>query len=332
MQLTLRWYLFPIYIGLCVFYFFLITNIAFGQQIAIGASGGDLSIDMTPEFPQPYSDVHLSVVDSAFNTIGATITWYVDGVMQKNKKNERTITITSKKIGEETRIDVAVKTPQGIELHASRTIQPNVIDIIIESDTYVPYFYQGRALPSSESTLRATALVHNGLNKNRAGYSYRWVFDDTVLFEGASQGKYSVFIPVKLFQTGDLSVEVYSQDGSLVGTASTRVKIMEPILMLYEFNPLRGLLENSIKDNDVIRNQEISFYAEPYFMNTESASNARYEWRINGKKISLNNNLNTLTLNATDGGGPTHIDLTAYSNSLIPQIAQKRLAVEFNSI
>ena len=100
---------------------------------------------------------------------------------------------------------IPIPGPQNLtELYSS---VPTIdIDLIIEANTYVPYFYQGRREPAAGSSVRATALT---LSNEITPTSYTWRVGGQSF---TSSVPYLDFVMPQA--GGDLSVFVTAVDGS----------------------------------------------------------------------------------------------------------------------
>ena len=77
--------------------YFILTPFAHAQLLPEGA---EITLNTSPEFPEPNSAVLVSLDDYSINTLGATIQWFVDGVEMIGSRNYRSITVQSGSLGE----------------------------------------------------------------------------------------------------------------------------------------------------------------------------------------------------------------------------------------
>jgi hypothetical protein len=271
--------------------------------------------------------VAVSLEDYSIDTLGAIIQWYVDGEELKDRKNERSIAVLSKALGEKTDVRVVVSRPNSPQLSQSVSIVPAAVDLILEADTYVPYFYQGRALPSGDSSVKAIAVVNDGSGK-KAPYSYKWAEGSTVLFGGPLKGKNAVNMTLSRYDNKTLSVEVFDSKGASVGRKAIVLRASEPELLFYEESPLRGLSERSIASPFVSFGDQVTLYGEPYYLNAQMSDADSY-WSIDGQQQGASEIPNAITLEKTGSGGSALIKFTAITKGLVPQFLEDSFKIVF---
>jgi hypothetical protein len=234
-------------------------------------------------------------------------------------------------LGKKTLVDVKIVFPNGSTVTASKVIYPIFVDLIIEADTYTPSFFNGRSLPIQESTLRAIALVHTGDTTNPESYSYRWSLDNDILSGGTLTGKYIISIPTRRFQTGYLSVEVYTNDGILIAQAAQNINVTQPKMLLYEHSPLLGLSQKASLSPLALVGQETTLYAEPFFMNIPNATTyIDYVWKLNRTVVKTDSTQpNAITLTRNGDGGEAIIDVSGATQAKLPQYIKNSLRVIF---
>lgn len=269
-----------------------------------------LSLSTSPRTPEANKEFILSLDAYSYDTTGATITWFVDGVENTEGKNLRSLTLTSKNIGEPTQVDVQIKLRDGSTRSASNTIIPNRLDIIIESDTLTPALYKGRSQPSSGSLVRAIAILDTAEGTNPQQYSYTWKLDNTVLDGGSVQGKYINDIVLGKRSTQILSVSVTDQTGSLIATKAISVKLAKPEIHFYEENALRGMSDIALRANHIISGAETTLRAEPFFMDRSIFDQSPFiEWSIDGRTTqSGDSDPQYLTIRPTAASGAATVE------------------------
>lgn len=311
----------------CVFFAFPYVSHA---QFSIGQAGLHLVAD--PQFPSPHTHVVISLDDYSLDTTGASIAWYVHNLEQKESRNERSITITTGGIGEKESVRVVLTRTNTPALSASIDILPVEIDIILEADTYVPYFYKGKALPSLESNMRAIAVVHDNSKTLDSAYAYKWSVGETVLSGGAQKGKNVIETVMPHYDNKPLTVEVFdSTSGKIIGKKSILLKGSTPELHFYEHSPLKGLSHKELSTPFALIGEETTIYAEPYFMNGVShEQNMLFKWTIDGEPANHDTNTpNAITLRHVGGSGSADVGVSIVSKTQIPQFVEKVFKILF---
>lgn len=293
--------------------------------------GGGISLVSSPRFPNPYSDVTISLNDYSLNLIGADIAWYADGTEIPNTRNAREVRLKTNGAGEDQTVTARI-TYQGVTYSVSHTIRPIDVDIIIEADTYTPAFYNGRALPSANAPVRAIAVVDDGNGISWNTYSYRWSLGNTVLGGGAAKGKYSVTLRAPQFRSEYLSVDLYDSTGTLVGRKTIALEPQEPEMLFYEYSPLRGLYGRAISSSLAISGEDTTLFAEPYFLNTPllNTLDVDFTWKLNNKEVpSTTGTPNAISLSASGNRTAARVSASAMTTRGIPQFVQEAFSLSF---
>lgn len=314
---------------LFIFFFCLTAQETGAQAFLGGTSGIELTID--PRFPAPNTPTLISLDDYSVNTAGATISWFIDGIEQKNSENERSLSLTTKNLGEETRVEVTLRRSNAPSFSSSVKIVPSVVDIIIEADTYVPHFYKGRALPSEESRLKAIAVVHDGTEASQALYTYKWSYGGSVLEGGGVRGKNIATFILSRYDNKPLILEIFNDEGDMVGEKFITLRTTAPELLFYEESPLRGLSLKTIASPFPFIGEEVTIYGEPYFINADmDESDATFSWTINGTDVSSSVGIpNALTLERTGDSGGASIGFSILTKTKIPQFLEQTFQTFF---
>jgi hypothetical protein len=285
-----------------------------GQTFQTGQS--NVSLTTNPAFPIPNSVVEISLDDYSVDGLGATIQWFVNNVEQSASKNARSIILNTGPLGESFDVKV-VLSRNGTRLFMdSIKIAPVQVDLILEADTYVPYFYHGKALPSGDSAIRAIAIVNDGKNTPASSYTYKWSEGATVLLGGPIVGKNVLDYILSRYDKKVLSVEVSDKQGILVGQKSILLSTNEPELLFYENSPLRGHV--------------VTLYGEPFFINTKP-QNTDFAWKINGEETVSQDELpNSITLTRTEGTGDIIAKLKVITHAPVPQFIERAFRLVLN--
>lgn len=319
-----------VYSSLSVFFFFGIflyftDTPSAHAQLSPFSSGLQLSTD--PEFPEPNSTVGVYLDDYSLDTLGATIQWFVDGVEKVDSRNSRSIQIQTGTLGKKQAVRVMLSRSNAPALSQSITIIPTLIDIIIEADTYIPSFYKGRALPSSQAPVRVIAVVHDIPGSNKNEYSYKWSEDASVLLGGPVKGRNVLVYQMPQFADSELTVEVFNADGASVGRKRIPFEPVEPQLHFYESNSLRGLGERAVSSPFTLIANETVLYGEPYFFNTRLKDpKTLYTWELDGNEIAHDPIVpNAITLKKDGDAGEGTVSLQVVFDTVFPQYVGESL-------
>lgn len=196
---------------------------------------------------------------------------------------------------------------------------PSQIDILVDSDSYVPPFYRGRALPSAGTNIRLQAIPYfkdaHGAVIPTSKINFTWKQDDRVVGAESGLGRSSVVLPAALlYGTTNIEVDAQSSDDASFGTATINIPSIEPPLVLYEDNPLLGITYyHALGGATTITDTEMTFAVVPYFAQAQSPNDPRlsFAWTVNGSGISPDpQDPSELTLNAQNSSGAATIGLS----------------------
>lgn len=168
-----------------------------------------------------------------------------------------------------------------------RDIEPEIIlkkgslNLFWSADTYVPFGYPGRKLPTSESKITINAQLEI-LSGDPRSLKYSWFLDD--IFQGSKSGygqdSFQFYVKRSNNNFHTVSLKVFNESRSFMVEGSVTIPISKPDLLIYvkEANQINLPYTTSIKNLDVIADKESSFFALPYFFNIKSLKNLEFSW------------------------------------------------------
>jgi len=295
--------------------------------LAAGAQGlgGNAYLKVAPETPHPGEQFSVSFEFYASDISGADIRWYIQGGEDQSLRGSRSITLRAGALGEPVSVQATIGT-----FSLSTTVTPSIVDIIVEADTRTPSFYKGRALPAAGEPVTVTALPHTGENSNPGSFFYTWKLGTDVLYGGAVAGRNRASFTMPRNQTY-LSVEIKTREGKRVAKETVALKPSDPELYFYEDNPLRGLSARAIGGVLPFIGEETSIRAEPYFVATDIfTANAKIEWAIDGRPVTLGNNPGTLTLFNAGGGERANVGFSLINRDSLLQSVRDSFTILFD--
>jgi hypothetical protein len=283
-----------------------------------------------PKFPKPNETTDLSIDDYSVGAVGATISWFVNGVEIQGTKNKRAIQVESGDLGTTKKVTASLTRPNASTLIAEYVLRPIYIDLILEADTYTPAFYKGRALPSTEASVRGIAVVHDGTKTSRSSYAYKWTLDGEVLSGGPVKGGYTMDVVVPRFGNGELNLSVFDEKGAQIGFVSKNIGALQPRILFYEYSPLRGLREKALNTQTATLRDSTTIYGEPFFLKTNSLTkdSASFVWKLNGRTQTGADQDNTILLKGKAGEtAKINLAVTTIGDTL--QYARSELGILF---
>lgn len=154
----------------------------------------------------------------------------------------------------------------------------NAVDIVVEANTYVPEFYEGRSEPTAGSQIRLTAISKN------SGAKHVWRVNGQTLPESGQ----TILITAPT-TASEILVEVRVVD-SLNNPLSTKteyIPLSKPRITFYEDNPLRGISKIALADGATIVGNEMTLRGEPYFLAVDSLSSGAHGNWTTGKLSNI---------------------------------------------
>jgi len=300
------------------------SNISGGQGFAQNES-----IIVTPEFPEPGGTVTVRFESYGTNISGSTIIWKLDGVTIGDATNRREATFTAGALGKQHLLEIVVQPSGGVERVVRAQIIPTYIDIVIEPQTHVPDFYQGRAVPSVGSLVNATALIETGRPVG-SDLLYTWRLNQKALELGPIRGNNRVTFDATRDRNMTLSLVVSLPSGEVLGRRSILVPVVTPELQFYETNALYGINTYAITDSFTMIGNNASLLAVPYHLDSRIYNNpALHEWNISGERFSNNTNPYSVTLGKTKPSGRDSIEFEVRDTTQLLQGARGTIQINY---
>ncbi len=309
------------------------TPFTYAQDGSMIYGNQSLSIDLEPLYPSPEEPFTATINDYALSAQGVGIHWLVDGKLLADKNNERKISLTAKTVGKPTVIEAVIDLAGGMTVSVKKVIDPVYLDIIIEPQTRTPAFYKGRALPSIDSLINATALV-NGNAISPSDLLYTWKLNQSVLEGGTLRGKNHVTFSMPRGRYATLILEVHRPGGETIARRIFDLPSISPTLSFYETSPLYGLNTRTIRDSVSLIGSSLSVRAEPYNLDLRTFNNPDFlEWKLNGTQSpGEGNNPYEITLATAEQGlisGATNINFHVRNTAQVLQGAESSFRVNY---
>jgi len=249
-----------------------------------------LQINLAPLMPEPQESFTATADDYALGLPGSTMEWFVDGVLQSEFTNNRSVTLMAPNVGESMTLRLQITTPSNQTINTSRTILPLYTDIIVEPQTFAPFTYQGRPLPSFGSRVLLTALVHdqNGIT-DPALYSYTWTMNGQVVGGGVIRGGFRNTITIPHGRDVVIGINITDVRGNSVAQRLISIPSVPVDLHLYEVSPLFGLSNRVVGQTFPLFSNSTTLRAVPYnldrFVDTDRLFT---EWQIANQRQAVN--------------------------------------------
>ncbi len=207
------------------------------------------------------------------------------------------------------------------------------VEIVWQGDTYTPPFYEGRSLWAHQSRVTLMAITHGSGYENPANVFYRWTQDGTVLGTASGIGKNSISFSDSVLskpQTIKVDIRSASLPDDIVARNSVTIFPRNPVIGVYENNPLYGILfHKEVGVEYTFQNEEVTFSAFPYFFSalTKTAGPLRYNWLTNSRVAGTDPSITYRVPENT--GGKAQVSIKVSNNDKFTQGANKNFLVQF---
>lgn len=327
-------YFISLFVFICLFGSFSIAN---SQGFDLG---GEINVELVPSIPKAGESVYVFLTSYSTNIDLANITWKINGKVMKSGVGEKIFNFSMGGSGQTTTLGITVKTQGGGEIVKTFSLKPISVDLVWESDGFIPPFYKGKSLFSHQNKVTVVAIPHipnsNGLEINPKNLIYKWRKNGSVIDNVSGYGKNSYTFEGSLISRPvTIGVEVSSiSDG--IGYANITLDPVEPGIIIYKKDPVYGIeFQNALKDNTEYKNSsEISIIGMPYFYDFSDYDSETlvYKWLINGTPLYNENNSKTQTFRQREGTtGTSRISLSIENPNKILQYASKNFNLTFTN-
>lgn len=288
------------------------------------------SVAVSPTYPTPFGQAVLTPTSGSTDLSNSVMTILVNG-KSVYEGTARSVTIPLGAAGVLVPITVMVKA-NGVTSTKTLSIRPQDVAIVAEPVSTAPVLYPGKPLVPLDGSVRVVAIATlrdtKGSVLDPATLSYSWVVENTRVIEASGIGRDTLLVAAPLqYRSRDVSVSVQSQDGSVSGGASLSLESQDPVVRLYENDPLLGILyDHALGDSYSIASAEKTLYGAAYsFSLAEGAPLLR--WFLNGTAAQTGP---SITLKPTGSGSGT-ASLSLVSSAGDSTTATANLSLSFGA-
>jgi hypothetical protein len=269
-------------------------------------------IQVSPEGPRPRETITLTLspLDATLST--SIITWYRNGAAFAKGEGMVVATTTAPDLG--AALDVRARIEGETTFTSNATIRSGSVTLLWSADTYTPPFYQGRALPTENSTIRAEAipeLVLNGTQIAPKDLVFTWSINGVNQPKLSGRGKTRAVIRAPLGGIRTIGVTTTTKDNVYSASATVTIPINQNIVHLYREHPLFGTLFHRVLPEAISLNEtDVELTAVPFFSDTSSPNTLEYSWTINGAPAAINSERPQHVRLTSEGLGSAALSLT----------------------
>ncbi len=293
---------------------FVLSSTVDAQSLpGLGGIGGDtFSLSASPQYPLPYSQITVSPASNSLDLTNATLTVLVNG-KETYKGSVHTFPVQLGGAGTVTTIHATVFSG-GTNYSKTISIQPQDVTLVAEPISSAPPLYPGEPSVPIQGNVRLVAVADlkaaNGAVTNPATDAYAWTVNGIHMPDSSGIGKSSIIVPSPLqYREGNVSVVVTDSSGSLVGGASISLTASEPLVRVYQNDPLLGIrYSHALSGSYTISGAESTLYAAPFSLPITNSA-PLVQWFLNGSSVQTGD---SITLRpAGSGQGSASLSLTA---------------------
>ncbi|MEN9524356.1 MAG: hypothetical protein RL536_425 [Candidatus Parcubacteria bacterium] len=298
---------------------FILLSLSVSAQVPV--STGGLELTASAENPSPGQTVTITAKSYTIDINGAKVSWTVNGVVKKSATGATSLDVVAPELGKTLSIRVTATTQEGKLVLSSITVGSGSVDLILETDGYVPPMFKGKVAPVYQNTVKIIAMPHianaGGVEYDPKTLVYQWKKNDRVLEDQSGYGKQSISLVGDIVpRPYDITVDVWSKDNVAHSQGRMGVVVGEPTINFYVNDPLYGtLLNQAIKSVIGIGSQkETSVIAVPFGFNKTSSGvgGLSWSWSVNNSGHEELSSSQSVVLRApddTDGSSNIQLDI-----------------------
>ena len=298
----------------------------------------EINVTVIPENPGANEKVVASVTSYGTDLNAAKITWGVDGKIIKSGTGVKSFGFTTGSPGTETVLDITIETAEGQNIKRTVSVKPVSVDLLWQSESFIPPFYKGKAMFSHQNKVTFIAVPHiigsNGTEISSANLIYKWKKNGSVIEDASGFGKNTYSLVGSLISRPmSVSVNVTSMNGDGVGFASVNLNPSEPQIIFYNKSPIYGIEFQKALGGTVGmgKSRESTIIGQPLFFGvTNSVSrDLTYKWSVNGEPTAGYNEDSQVFRKPDGVGGVSSIELNITNNRKILQYASNSFNLSF---
>ncbi len=321
---------------LCILGFFAALPLVSFAQVPMSLDL--INIKVSPPNPKPGQMVNVFVESFSTDLNGANIVWIVDGKNFAQGTGKKSIDIQAPVLGKSIQVMAVIQTVEKAEVKKVFFLKSGDVDLVWESDGFVPPLYEGRGSYGYQNQIRVHAIPHLSDGKNGEiepqTLLYKWKVNGKVQLNQSGYGKQTLSLREELPKDLDIEIEVTTKEGLEKAVEDITLSPGEPNVSFYEESALYGVLYNrAFQKNAQLSTQEITIRAVPYSFSVNADSPLSYLWSINNEERSDLEAQESIILRTRGGTeGTSNIALDVRSEDNILQGARAAVSLLFSAL
>ncbi|OJI08141.1 hypothetical protein BK005_01290 [bacterium CG10_37_50] len=249
-------------------------------------NGGDLVATVSPNNPGPNTLVKISLRAYGVDIDNSLISWGLNGKLANSGFGLKNFSFQTGSLGSRTivSIDVLPRSQSGT-IKKLLVFEPLDIELNWQANTSRPYWYQGRALISPESTVIVSALVtaidQTGKTIPPETLIYKWNKNDKILNLESGVGRSNLTYTATKKGADKIDLTIITPSGN-TEHRSVLIPVENPQIALYLEQPLLGtIFQQQLKAEQVI-NDSLAVRAEAFGFSNDLLD---FNWTLGQEKI-----------------------------------------------
>lgn len=235
--------------------------------------------------PGPAQKVNLTVQSFSFDPDQSFIQWFEDGKKVLEGTGEKTYLMETGDLGSQKIIKARVTLPLGQIVESSITVTPFSLSLYWWANTSVPYWYKGKALPTTDNLVYVSAFPPVTIQKQKT-FIYQWTLNNDTKTTASGVGKQTFSFRPRLKGLAD-SIEINVSDAKKTLSFNIPMQIpnINPEVHFCVIDIISGCTRGaniaSVQGGD-----SIDIKANPFYFGKDEVRFLNYLWNINGENSS----------------------------------------------
>jgi hypothetical protein len=326
-------------------WFLILITFLFSPKLTVAqgipATAGSIDITSSNDSPVPGQKVTITARSFNIDINSSTIIWTVNGKISQKGIGLTQLELAAPALGKEYKIEVSAITTDGLALTKSIILGSGSVDMIMESNGYIPPFFKGKLPVAYQNNVNIIAVPHiadsKGVEYDPKTLVYQWKKNSRVVEDQSGYGKQTFTLVGDIIpREAAINVTASTRDGTKRAVGYITVSYDSPSLLFYVDSPQYGPLFNSAIGDSVFigKEKETSVLMVPYGFNKpiNGIGNLILTWMINGyEREELATNESVTLRSPGETAGKSNVELTIKNKKDILQTASRGFSASFSA-